>query len=178
MIERFSRCLVMVVADFDRSSAEALALRAFGARVVAAGLGAAAVKKAFRERGIETEGVVRSRKRVLGAALDRLGGCDAVLFAAGEWDAEFEAVREAERESAFLDGRSMRPLLAESDSRYDFLRSPVEWAAFALARAAGADADRARKFAGRQARGHEDKNTDPGAGRRSRPGSAGRRKTR
>lgn len=176
MNERFSRCLVLVVADFNRSAAEVLALRDLGARVLVAGLGTKSVRKLLEEHGVDTAAVGRSKKDIPDVATWMSGGCDAVFFAAGDWKAAVEAVRDAEQQSAIADGRRMIPILEWGDRRYRFLRTPEQWAAFTLARAAGADMESAKEFARRQRRGHEKKDSDAGRGRRDRgPASAKRR---
>jgi hypothetical protein len=73
---------------------------------------------------------------------------------------------EVEREEAAMDGRFQRIFITAADPRYEFLRSPEERAAYALARAAGADPDSAREFSSRQTSGH--KNEDTHSGTRSR----------
>lgn len=180
---KFPRSVVLVVADFSLEMGEARTLRSLGARVEAAGLGGDAERRELAALGVDAEGVTESRDAVLGAALDRLGAVDAVLFGAGDWRAEREEIFEAEREEAIADGRSLRPLIAKGDEAYGFLGSPAEWAAFALARAAGAPFEVAKEHAAREQgkdreSGYKVKNRQPGSGARSRATGAHRGKTR
>jgi hypothetical protein len=181
--ERFPRAVVLVIADFRRDMGEVRFLRGFGARVEAAGLGGDAERRELAGLGVEAEAVSDSRDAVLGAALDRLGAADAVLFGAGDWATERHELFEAEREQAIADGRSLRPFVATGEEAHAFLGSPVGRAAFALARAAGGSIEMARKFASReqgkgQERGHKVKNRQPGKGPRSGAAGTGRWKTR
>lgn len=175
--EKFGRCLALVIGDFTGGAPEALAMTEMGARVRAAGLGTAAARKALAEAGVEAE-VVRGRKKLLEASLERLPAADVVLFLAGHWGPEMAAVVDAERTEAAMDGRAPRPIVAQGDERLVFLRSPRQWAAFALALAAGARFEEARQFATRKKRGHEGQNTDAGTGGRSRAALPRRRNPR
>jgi hypothetical protein len=176
MTERFPKCLVLVVSDFRKGFGEVLALRTFGARVLAAGLGSAAVKRRLEECGVGASGIERSKRSAAEAAALRAGGCDAVLFAAGAWEAAIHEVRDAEQQAAIADGRRMIPLLDQSDKRYRFLRTPKNWALFTLARAAGADFEAAREFATERKRGHQKKDPVSGRGRRNRPATHGKQR--
>ncbi len=150
----FSRCQVLVVADFDKSAAEAVQLCRLGARVVAAGVGSAAVKRELEALGVRVSGVMRWRSQAGEAVLDRLGGCDAILFGAGDWAVEFRAAEEFERELAAADGRFVRPIVMRGHPDFRFLRSARQRARFVLARAAGAGPAQAEQFAKQEARGH------------------------
>jgi hypothetical protein len=176
--ERFPRCSILVVGDFNQDLSAIGALHELGARIVAAGLASADAKRELRRRGIDAAGIVRSRPGVLEAALDRLGLADAVLFGAGDWAREREEILERERELAAADGRSFRPLISPQDSRYDFAGSLPQLAAFALARAAGADFEAAKQFSERYARGHTNENPRSASGRRGRPQPPARRRAR
>jgi hypothetical protein len=168
--DRFPRCAIVVIGDCDRDAGALLVLREFGARVYAVGLARAERKRELLRAGVDVSGIVRSRTQVLGAALDRLGVADAIVFLPGEWNPEREEVLEQERELAAADGRSLRPLLSLDDPRYDFARSAAQLAVFALARAAGADFDPAKEFSNRYSSGHTDKNPRRRSrGRGSRP---------
>ena len=169
MTERFPKCLVLVVSDFRKGFDEVLALRTFGARVLAAGLGSAAVKRRLEECGVGASGIERSKRSAGEAAAFRVGGCDAVLFTAGAWKAAIDEVRDAEQQAAIADGRRMIPLVDQNDKRYCFLRTSKEWALFTLARAAGADFEAAREFTTERKRGHQKKDPVSGRGRRDRP---------
>jgi hypothetical protein len=168
--ERFPRCAIVVVGDCDRDAGALLALREFGARVYAVGLARAERKRDLQRAGVDVSGIVRSRTQVLGAALDRLGVADAIVFLPSEWNAEREEILEQERELAAADGRSLRPLLSLDDPRFGFARSTAELAVFALARAAGADFETAKEFSNGYSSGHTDKNPrGRSRGRGSRP---------
>lgn len=178
---RFGRAVVLLVADFRQAGAgTASALRELGVRVDVAGLGAAPERDALAALGIDAEGVSRLKGAVLPAALGRFMLADAVLFGAGDWEAEREEMLDQERELAIADGRPPRPLLSSRDERYAFLRSEAEWAAFTAARAAGAPFEPAREFAlragPRKARGHKDEDRKPGSGARGRAASTKRGK--
>lgn len=166
MNDRFSRCLVLVVGDFNRNTAEVLALREFGAGVLAVGTGSAAVRKRLEKAGITARGVGRTKKAVVDAAAQRVGGCDAVLVCDGGWKAVVNEVRDVERQAAIADGRRMIRILECDDPRLGFLRGPRAWAAFTLACAIGVDLEAAKSFAAEQEeRGHQSKDPDAGAGR-------------
>ncbi len=172
--ERIPRLVVLVIGDFNRAAGEALAVAEFGGRVRAAGLGLAAVKKTLAAHGVAVDGIGRSRRKVMEAALENLAAADVVLFAEGDWEAERAAVLDAERMEAAMDGRSPRPVLARGDARYRFLRTPRQWAAFALALAAGAGFEDAKEFAG----GYKSQNSHAGRGRRSGAALPRKRNTR
>ena len=107
-----SKFLVLVVGDFRQGAPEALALRALGMRVFAAGMASAAARRQMELAGVAISGLVRSRKEVVDAAVERVGGCDAAMVVSPGWQRELEALREAERENAAMDGRGMIPILA------------------------------------------------------------------
>lgn len=176
MTERFTRLLVLAVGDFRQGLDEVLALRNLGARVLAAGLGGREVKRRLEENGLSTLGIERSKRAAAEAAGIRAGGCDAVLFTAGAWKAAIEAVWDAEQQAALADGRRMIPLLDQGDERYRFLRTPEQWAAFTLARASGADLEKAKKFAIGTKRGHQKKDTQARGGRGNRPAAPRKRR--
>lgn len=155
MLDLFPRLLVVVAGDFRAGVAEVEALRALGARVAAAGLGGPAVRRRLEALGAGVEYLGRSRRRVREALLACLAGASAVFFTAGEWREELEAALDAERELAFTDGRFLRPFLVQNDPRYSFLNGPAQWAAFVLARAAGAGLQRARAFVAEHCGGHQ-----------------------
>jgi hypothetical protein len=156
---RFPRYAVLVAGDLDRELEYVAALRGLGARVEIAGKATAATRAELEALGVDTEGLVASRAEVLDKALEAIGIVDIVVFGAGEWEAERKEIFEAERGLAAADGRSLRPLLARSDPRYDFLKSAGEWARFTLSRAVGADFEAARRYAaGRRAGGHKAQN--------------------
>ncbi len=158
-MEKIARSRVLVVADFDRGAPEVQAVLDLGGRVAVAGIGTAAAVREIEASGIDIAGIAHVRDQVLELALERLPGADAVLFGAGEWDYERGEMLEVEREEAAMDGRFPRLFLAPGDPRYDFLRTPEQRAAFALARAAGADPETAKEFSSRQTSGHKDKDT-------------------
>lgn len=158
-MEKLGRCRVLVVADFRGGAPEVQAVLGVGGRVIVAGVGTAAARKQLEACGIDAGGVARARRDVLELALDRLPGADAVVFGAGDWERERKEMLEVEREEAAMDGRVPRLFLATSDPRYDFLRSPEERAAYALARAAGADPETAKEFSSRQTSGYKDKDS-------------------
>ncbi len=158
-MEKLGRCRVLVVADFRGGAPEVLAVLDLGGRVVVAGVGTAAARKELEARGIDSGGVARARRDVLELALDRLPGADAVVFGAGDWERERKEMLEVEREEAAMDGRVPRVFITPGDLRYDFLRSPEERAAYALARAAGADPETAKEFSSRQTSGYKDKDS-------------------
>lgn len=157
MVERFGRCRIAVIADFRLGEEEAMTLREHGAETLAVGLAGAETRKRLEAAGIDVTGIRRSRRAVLQAAVECLGAVDAVLFGPGEWEAEFRAVREAEREAAYTDGRFMLPVVAEVEG----LQTARARALFVLARAAGASAAKALEFAGKRASGHQKQ--DPGS---------------
>jgi hypothetical protein len=134
---------VLLVGDFRQGAPEVLSMRASGARVFVAGMASAAVRKQMEAAGVAISGLVRSRKAVLEAALERMGGCDAVLVATPGWQEELEALRRAELEAAVTDGRRMIPILARDDK------------------------ETARKSAKQHSGGHTKQNPEPRA-RRSR----------
>jgi hypothetical protein len=160
----FSRCLVLVVGDFRGGSAEALALRELGVRVFAAGLAHARDRRLLEQAGVAVSGLVRARQHVIPEAVDCMGGCDVTLVVEPAWDAEYSAIVEVETERAAMDGRARSPVLRVGDPRYDFLKTPAAWAAYAAALAAGAGNPAAKEFAAGQTIGHTNKNS---AGRRS-----------
>jgi hypothetical protein len=159
VVERFPRTLVVVVADFDESTAEALALRKWGARVMAVGTASPRAKARLERHGVLTTGLVESPADMLCEATDRIGGADAVLVARGEFDGVFQAIEQAEMEFAALSGRPTIPLLYRRDPRYRFLRSARQWAAFTLARACRAPWREAKEFA-RDPSGYTAQDTD------------------
>lgn len=170
MFDWASRFLILVVGDFNRSAGEVEALRRFGARVLPVGVGSARVKRRFEADGLDTSAVGRSRKAVAEAAADKIAGCHAALFSVDGWDDAIDAAADVEQQFAIADGRRMMPLLDQRDLRYRFLKTPAAWAAYTLARGAGADVERAREFA-KQHSGHTGK--DPHSGRsRVRPKAA------
>lgn len=177
MFEWARRFLILVVGDFNRSSAELQALRQLGGRALPVGLGSAATKHRLEQIGLDASAVGRSRKAVAEAAADRAGGCHAVLFTAGDWDEAVEAVTDVEQQYAIADGRRMMPLLDQRDERYRFLKTPAAWAAYTLARAAGADAESAKEFA-RQESGHTKEDPHSGRGRVNRTATAKQRRSR
>lgn len=166
--ERLGRCRILVVADFRQGAPEVQAILGLGGRVKVAGIGTAAVKKELEALGIDVSGVARWRRDVRELALDRLPGADAILFGAGDWEEERKEMMEVERTEAVIDGRFPRLFLGPADPGYEFLRSPEERAAYALARAAGADPDSAKEFASRQSSGYEKKDTHGGSSSRGR----------
>lgn len=176
--ERLGRCRVLVVADFRQGAPEVQALLGLGGRVSVAGIGTAAVKKELEVLGIDVGGVARWRRDVRELALDRLPGADAVLFGAGDWDRERREMLEVERVEAAIDGRFPRLFLGPADPGYEFLRSPEERAAYALARAAGADPETAREFSSRQSSGYKKKDTHGGSSSRGRAKVPTRRQAR
>jgi hypothetical protein len=161
-VEKLGRSRVLVVADFRGGAPEVQIILGLGGRVMVAGIGTAVAKKELEARGVDVSGVARARAKVLELALDRLPGADAVVFGAGDWERERREMLEVEREEAAVDGRFPRVFIVAGDSRYDFLRSPEERAAYALARAAGADPESAKEFSSRQTSGHKDKDTHGG----------------
>jgi hypothetical protein len=160
----FSRCLVLVVGDFRGRFEEALALRKLGVRVFTAGVARAADRRLLEQAGVAVSGLVRARKQVIPEAVDRLGGCDVTLIVEPDWEAEYSAIVDVETERAAMDGRARLPVLRAGDPRYDFLRTPAAWAAYAAALAAGARSDIAKEFATGQPVGHTNENSP---GRRS-----------
>jgi hypothetical protein len=110
--QNLSKCLILLVGDFRQHATEALALRALGMRVFVAGMGSAAVRRALEAQGVAVSGLVRSRQASLDAALERMGGCDAVLVVTPGWERELEALRHAEIEAAAMDGRPRNPIVA------------------------------------------------------------------
>jgi hypothetical protein len=175
MFEWASRFQILVVGDFNRGSAEIQALRQFGARVLPVGLGSAATKRRLEQDGLDISAVGQSRKAIAEAAADRVGGCHAALFTAGDWDDAFEAVTDVEQQSAIADGRRMMPLLDQRNERYPFLKTPRAWAAYTLARSAGADTESAKEFAKQQS-GHKEKDPHSGRGRVNRTATARKRR--
>jgi hypothetical protein len=161
-MEKLGRSRVLVVADFRGGAPEVQTVLDLGGRVAVAGIGTVAAKKDLEARGVDVSGVARARAKVLELALDRLPGVDTVVFGAGDWSRERREMLEVEREEAAMDGRPPRVFLAADDPHYDFLKSPEERAAYALARAAGADPQSAKKFSSRQTSGHKDKDTHGG----------------
>lgn len=168
---------MLVVGDFRGRYAEALALRELGARVFVAGVARAADKRVLEQAGVAVSGLVRTRKQVLCEAVDRTGGCDVTLVIDPEWDCEYQAIVEIETERAVMDGRPRVPIFKMGDERYDFLKTPVEWAAYAAALAAGARTDVAKEFATGQSVGHTNKNSRGRTSGRTAVGSGGKRKT-
>jgi hypothetical protein len=114
---RFSRSVVLVIADFRREMDAVRALQNAGARVEVAGLGGDDERRELSALGVDADGVSESRDAVLEAALDRLGAADAVLFGAGGWQAERKELFDAERELAIADGRSLKPFVATGQGR-------------------------------------------------------------
>jgi hypothetical protein len=100
------------VGDFRQGAPEALALRALGMRVFVAGLGTAVVRRQLEARGIAVSGLVRARKYALDAAVERMGGCDAVMVVSPGWERELEGLCDAETEAAAMDGRLRNPIVA------------------------------------------------------------------
>jgi hypothetical protein len=173
----FSRCLVLVVGDFRGGSAEALALRELGVRVFAAGLAQARHRRLLEQAGVAVSGLVRARKHVIPEAVDRMGGCDVTLVVEPAWDAEYSAIVEVETERAAMDGRARLPILWVGDPRYDFLKTPAAWAAYAAALAAGAGSSAAKEFAAGQCVGHTNKNSPGRPGGRAAPSGSRTKKT-
>lgn len=177
-MEKLGRSRVLVVADFRTGTPEVQELIELGGRVIVAGIGTAAAKKELEARSIDVSGVTGARAGVLEQALDRLPGADAVVFGAGDWERERKEMLEVEREEAAMDGRFPRVFIAAGDPKYDFLRSPEERAAYALARAAGADPESAKEFSSRQTSGHKNKNTHGGTSSRGRAKAPAKRPAR
>lgn|GEM_PF-909173 len=177
---RMARAVVLLVADFRQGAGTAAALCKLGVRVDVAGLGGAPERETLTALGIDAEGVKGTKGEVPAAALERFALADAVLFGAGDWEAEREEMLDEERELAIADGRPLRPLLSIGDERYAFLRSEAGWAAFTAARAAGAPFEAAKEFARRagpgKTGGHKDEDRKPGGGSRSRPAGTQRGK--
>jgi hypothetical protein len=176
MIERFSRCLILVVGDFNRGADEVLVMRDLGANVLAAGFASAKVKRNLQEHGVGVLGLERSKRAAEEAASLRVGGCDAVLFTATAWPQVIEHVKDAEQQTAIADGRAMIPLIQQTDSRYRFLRQPADWAVFTLARAAGADIDATKGLIREYRRGQQKKNTKTAGGSRNRSRASRKRR--
>jgi hypothetical protein len=177
-MEKLGKSRVLAVADFREGAPEVQAILDLGGRVVVAGLGTDAAKKELEARGVDTGGVTASRESVLELALDRLPGADAVVFGAGDWERERREMLEVEREEAAMDGRVPRLFIAPGDPRYDFLRSPKQRAAYALARAAGADPETAKEFSSRQTSGYKEKDSHGGSRSGSRAKVPAKRKRR
>jgi len=177
MLEWAPRYLVMVVGDFNRSMAEIVALREMGARVLPVGIGSAVVKRQLEAQEVETSSVGRSKRAMPQAASDAIGGCYAALFLDGDWTNAIAAVTDVEQEFAIADGRGMMPLLDQRDVRYKFLKTPGDWAAYVLARAAGMNNERAKEFVKEQ-RGHKRKDRNAGASRGHRAAPSRRRRSR
>ncbi len=177
-MEKLGRSRVLVVADFGGGSPEVQKVLELGGRVIVAGIGAATAKKDLEALGVDVSGVIRARAGVLEQALDRLPAADAVVFGAGDWERERKEMLEVEREEAAMDGRFPRVFIAPQDPRYDFLRSPEERAAYALARAAGADPESAKELASRQTSGHKNKDTHSGTSSRGRAKAPAKRPAR
>jgi len=150
---------VLVVGDFRDHCAEALALRKLEVRVFAVGVARAADRHLLEQAGVAVSGLVRTRKHVLAEAVDRTGGCDVTLVITPEWEAEYSAIVEVETERAIMDGGPRTPILRMGDPRYDFLKTPEAWAAYAAALAAGARSDIAKEFATGQSIGHTKENS-------------------
>jgi hypothetical protein len=170
----FSRCLVLLVGDFRGRYMEALALRALGVRVFTAGVARAADRRALEQAGVAVSGLARARKHVISEAVDRMGGCDVTLIFEPDWEAEYAAIVDVETERAAMDGRARLPILRAGDPRYDFLKTPAAWAAYAAALAAGAPSDIAKEFATGQPFGHTNENSNRGSSRRTAPRSSRR----
>jgi hypothetical protein len=168
-MEKIGRTRVLVIADFGGGAPEVQAVLDLGGRVMVAGIGTPEAARELEERGIDASAIVPGRAQALELALERLPGADAVVFGAGGWQHERREMLEVEREEAAMDGRLPRLFIEAGDPRFDFLQTPEQRAAYALARAAGADPEAAKEFSNRQTRGHKDKDTH--TGRRSRGGA-------
>ncbi len=171
----FSQTRVTVIGDFRTDDSEIQTLIALGGRVSPVGLATAAQKSEWKQLGLEVSGIVRSRKAVAEAAVAGIAGADAVLFAGWDWDEVYQAVIDAEIESALSDGRFTIPIVSPANERYATLVFPDQRAAFTLARGAGASFEEAEKFSRRE-RGHQKQNITRRAGDRNvRKTAAGRR---
>lgn len=168
---------MLVVGDFRGRAVEALALRELGVRVFTAGVARAADRRLLEQAGVAVSGLVRTRKNVIPEVVDRMGGCDVTLVVEPDWDAEFSAITEVETERAAMDGRARLPILRVGDPRYDFLKTPAAWAAYAAALAAGARIDVAKEFAAGQSVGHTNQNSPGRRGGRTAPTGSRSKKT-